>query len=147
MKRCAQILLTMVVMIFSGTSFAATGPEEFVREFYDWYVREWFVEGKKPLLNDKIYKYISRCTVERCRIAFDRQEWGSDYFVAAQDYDEEWIKDIKAYDASVINATTLVVPVNVAGAKASYPDLLVFLKSEGDTFRIIKVEKLRHWSE
>lgn len=147
MKICANAMLIVFIMCFYGTSFASTTPEEFVREFYDWYVRAFFVERKDPVLNDEIYRYVSRCTVERCRVASDRQEWDSDYFVAAQDYDEAWIKDIKAYDAIVINATTVIVPVNISGAATGHPGLLVFLKSEGDTFRIIKVEKLRHWAE
>lgn len=147
MKKNAYVVLVVAILIFPGSSFARTSPEAFVREFYDWYVREFFIEQKDPVLNDKIYRYVSRCTVERCRIASDRQEWDSDYFVAAQDYDEEWIKDVKAYGAIAINATTVIVPVNISGAATGHPGLLVFLKSEGDTFRIIKVEKLRHWAE
>ncbi len=147
MKKCVQVLLVVIAVGMPWVSFARASPEVFVHEFYDWYVKEFFIEQKDPVLNDKIYKYVSRCTVERCRIASDRQEWDSDYFVAAQDYDEEWIKDIKAYDAIVINATTVIVPVSISGAATGRPGLLVFLKSEGDTFRITKVEKLRHWSE
>jgi hypothetical protein len=147
MKRYIQVLLLIVAVGSSGVSHGKTNPEKFVHDFYVWYMKEFFIEQKNPVLNDKIYTYISKCTVERCRIAFDRQEWDSDYFVSAQDYDEEWIKNIKAYDAIPINASTLIVPVDISGAEASYPGLLVFLKQDRDTFRIIKVEKLRHWSE
>jgi hypothetical protein len=108
-KRIA-LTTTFAFLIFTNASYAQTSPapEKAAKDFYAWYVRELkndrfpVADGKQQLL-----KSVSR-RLGKWIYSPAYQEYGADYMIDAQDFDESW--QVSTTKAAVKgNAATLKV--------------------------------------
>ncbi|MCU1287947.1 MAG: hypothetical protein JWN60_176 [Acidobacteria bacterium] len=75
-----------------GTSFAQTAdtPEQAAKSFYKWYTKELSSEDGDPIGNKKIMlKSVSK-RLGKWIYSPAYQEYGADYIIDAQDFDESW---------------------------------------------------------
>ncbi|MFM0281510.1 hypothetical protein P0D75_26205 [Paraburkholderia sediminicola] len=85
-----------------------------------------------PLLDNGIYVYVTKATVDGLRSAYrhNRLPGDSDYFTKVQDYDEQdWSNNIETHQAIMLGDVA-VVPVTF-GSKDKI-SVLVFLRKQGD---------------
>ena len=138
------LVLAVVTGAFSHSyAFAhdRNAPDD-VKAFYSWYI------GKQsgaalPLLDKNIYGYVNKETVDRLRTAYrhDRLPGGSDYFTKVQDYDEhDWLANIVVATPVTLGDVT-IVPVTF-GSKDKV-SVIVFLRKQGDAWKIVKVDDTR----
>jgi len=103
------------LLIFTNVNYAQTSsaPEKAAKDFYEWYARE-LKNDRFPIKDKKqqLLKLVSR-RVGKWIYSPAYQEYGADYFIDAQDYDESW----------QVSTTTATVKGNAATLK-------VFLKSK-----------------
>jgi hypothetical protein len=120
--------------------------QELVHSFYTWYIqKEWFdpmqTGGRKPaIFNNEIYKYVSACTVERCRLEYKRMNIDSDYFTKSQGFDQKWLNSMTVSNPIQLEEHTSVILVDFD--QASTLSLAVFVQKENTSYRIIRVEYL-----
>jgi hypothetical protein len=137
----------MVAFSFQNGYCQDNTPENFVKDFYIWYLDK-YIKHEKQLNDDAIYKYVDLSLIKKLKIDKKRIVMDFDYFITGQDYLDE-IK-IEVYNAIKINDATLVVPVNLWNDikinPEHLPTVLVFLEKENEKFRIIKVRNFE-WIE
>lgn len=138
------LALAVITSIFCHSNAFAQAHDATsdVKAFYSWYI------GKQsgaafPLLDKAIYGYVSKQTVDRLRTAYrhNRLPGGSDYFTKVQDYDErDWLSNIVATNPVSLGDVT-IVPVTF-GSKDKI-NVIVFLRKQGDAWKIVKVDDTR----
>lgn len=115
-------------------------PEASVRAFYTWYFKR--DEKGYPLLDNALYQYMSKGTVDRLRYEYHHNNLpdGHDYFTKVQDYDDkDWSANIAPQPAIMFGDVALV-PVTLGKAKDSVKLNLVFLRKEGSAWKITKID-------
>jgi hypothetical protein len=92
-----RLALSFSFVIFCGLAASAQStPQTTIKNFYLWYVGQ-IAKNKFPLAEQptKMKQFITvRCYNENKR-AYDRNEFDADYFIAAQDFDEQWATNLK----------------------------------------------------
>jgi hypothetical protein len=84
-----------VFLIFianAGVNYAQTAatPEQAAKSFYQWYVRELAREGGNPIQQKKtVLKSVSK-KLGNFIYSPSYEEYGADYIIDAQDFDETW---------------------------------------------------------
>lgn len=138
-------LLLAVVLLVSQTAHAADpqgSPQSNLRAFYTWYI-ELNSNLKYPLMNKDIYRFVTKETVKRLRNDYkhDKLPGGADYFLKVQDYDDkDWLAHIDAGTPVELEGVA-VVPVTFGSMdKVS---VIAFLRKEGGTWKIIKVDDVQ----
>jgi len=131
---CLLSSFLLVTAFFTGLSYGGSqSPEQFVREFYQWYFK---ADAKKPAdFNDEIFTYISHKTVE-----YMRKKEGNEYYVTkANSWTHEW-SEVKTVigTASKIPDEIFVVPVTFL-LKMRKSHVVVFVANEKGMMRIIKI--------
>ena len=114
-------------------------PDLFVYNFYKWYF-EFERTEVQPLQNDDIYKFACNKLVN-----IIREEKDIYYFTQGITGFGQW-KDIKVFVHKhiVLDDSFIVVPVSLKSLDTR--DIIVFLKRDGDSFKITKVSDLYPYS-
>jgi hypothetical protein len=142
-------LFTLVVALASPIAANAaepakslsSNPAETIRGFYHWYVTE-LTANRDPMTNRKELKHFATA---RLLNEIDKMKKGpdglnGDYFVDAQDFDNQWAKKISVSNVQISdkNATAEVM---LKGATAGMNRRLkVNLVLEGGTWKVDKVQ-------
>ena len=137
------IILSLMLVFFSEhIGFCENyTPENFVKEFYIWYTKNW--NNHYLIYDNTLYKYVDKCIVKKLQINRKKNLPGYDYFTASQDNFETWPETLKVYDAITINESLFAIPVDLApDAPNESIALLVFLEKENEKFHIIKVKNI-----
>ncbi|MFM0738808.1 DUF3828 domain-containing protein [Paraburkholderia xenovorans] len=135
-----SLTLWISSLLFQHQAFAASStPEASTKAFYSWYIKLQSNETY-PLLDKDIYLYVTRSTVDKLRSAYrhNKLPGDSDYFMKVQDYDEQdWSRSIATREP-ILLGDIAVVPVTF-GSKDKV-SVLVFLRKQGDRWKITKVD-------
>jgi len=135
-----SLTLWISSLLFQHQAFAASPtPEASTKAFYSWYIKLQSNETY-PLLDKDIYLYVTRSTVDKLRSAYrhNKLPGDSDYFTKVQDYDEQdWSRSIATREP-ILLGDIAVVPVTF-GSKDKV-SVLVFLRKQGDRWKITKVD-------
>lgn len=111
--RIASFAILLFIVGSVGASVAvkaANTPEQTVKIFYGWYLKELNREGGNPIDNKRMLaKYVSRRLIKQIDIWHAAEEYDADYFINAQDWDETWR----------ISTTKAVIKGNTARLKLS----------------------------
>ncbi|PZR71162.1 MAG: hypothetical protein DLM73_16350 [Chthoniobacterales bacterium] len=148
MKRIATLLALVAALAICVAGNAAeptkdpsSNPTETIRSFYRWYVTE-LIANRDPMNNRTELK---RFATDRLLKQIDKMKKGpdgldGDYFVAAQDFDNLWAKNITVSNVA-IHGTKATADVLLEGAT---PDMRRRLKlnllTEGGTWKVDKVQ-------
>lgn len=145
MNTRAFIFCILLAVAFSSPVFgqAVQTPERAAKDFYTWYLTELNAE-RYPIRQAK-RQMLGKVSTRLGRWIYSRsyEEYGADYFLDAQDWDENWVKNISASKA-VVKGNTAKVNVKFGVPKGTYSGfgsrtLPVGLVKEGGTWRIDKV--------
>ncbi|MGH8780954.1 DUF3828 domain-containing protein [Paraburkholderia sp.] len=138
----ATLLLTLSAF-FQSPAVAQSDqstPEASVKAFYTWYFKR--DEKGYPLLDNAILHYMAKDTVTRLRYEYHHNSLpdGHDYFTKVQDYDEkDWAANIAPQSAIMFDDVALV-PVVLGVDKDGKKLNLVFLRKEGNAWKITKID-------
>lgn len=139
------IFCGLFAVLVSSAAFgqAALTPERAAKDFYTWYLTELNAE-RYPIRQAK-RQMLGKVSTRLGRWLYSKsyEEYGADYFLDAQDWDENWVKNISASKA-VVKGNTSTVNVKFGVPKGTYSGfgprtLPVGLVKEGGTWRIDKV--------
>src|SRR5678815_46897 len=91
-------LSALVVLLVISTAFSnppsPASPEDTVRQFYTWYLHSLNKQVPNPLKNRTVsLKYLTPVFLRRAPLL--AKESGADAIICAQDFDEEWEKNVK----------------------------------------------------
>ncbi|WP_028227569.1 DUF3828 domain-containing protein [Paraburkholderia ferrariae] len=144
MKRFFLFIVALVIGSSSLFASAANSappaePQTQVQAFYAWYIKL-NSRGDYPLLDKKIYAYVSRATVDHLRAAYvhDSLPGDSDYFLKVQDYDDQdWLSHIVTASPSR-EGQYVVVPVTFGST--DQVRVRVCVVKEGGAWKVVKVE-------
>jgi hypothetical protein len=82
--------LFLVANLGAASAQTANSPEQAAKSFYDWYVRELSREGGNPIRQKKtMLKSVSK-RLGNFIYSPSYQEYGADYIIDAQNYDDSW---------------------------------------------------------
>jgi hypothetical protein len=89
------LLITLLSMNV-GASAQEVSPEQAAKSFYEWYLKE-SNASRFPIRDDKA-QMRARASTRLTRWLFSKayEEYGADYFLDAQDYDENWVNHVSA---------------------------------------------------
>ncbi|WP_205744407.1 DUF3828 domain-containing protein [Dyella sp. M7H15-1] len=102
-------------------------PEVITKAFYSWYIRI-DSQGKFPLLDDRIFLYVEKKTINALRGDYRRGTLpgDGDYFTKVQDYDEkDWENSMAVHPAIMLEGVAVVPITFGSNEKVS---VLVFLR-------------------
>lgn len=148
MKQIASFLVAFIAVTFCQTSSAAepakslsSNPAETIRGFYHWYVTE-LIANRDPMSNRKELKQFAtaRLLNELGNMKRGPEGLNGDYFVDAQDFDNQWAKKISISNVQ-INDKNATAEVMLKGATADMNRRLkVNLVLESGTWKVDKVQ-------
>jgi hypothetical protein len=138
-----KIFAFFMVCIFSCFSQFANAaetlaPDATVIVFYKWYLHSIKVEAP-PTLKDrqKLARFVSRSLIKEID---DGAGENADYFTKAQDFFDDWEGSISIKKTSVDRNRATVV-VAIGSTKASYQEMTVILRKEGQFWKIRKIPR------
>jgi hypothetical protein len=119
----------------------ASSPESVIRQFYQWYVPV-LVSQRDPFEKDRAQ--LKRFVTERLLRQIDHARKGpdgldGDYFVDAQDFDQEWARNITV-STPIIQNKHAAVEVELKSSELGPRNLLVDLVWDHGTWKFDKVE-------
>jgi hypothetical protein len=93
---------------------ASQTPEQVAAEFYKWYLSELNRDrDPRTQAKQKVLKYLSR-RAGKWLYSIPPGEYGADYFIDAQDFDEEWAETVSVSKATIKgNTASLTVTLGV----------------------------------
>ena len=90
MKKLLQIIFPALLIFFiAGAVSAQTTPEKTAKSFYSWYMKSIAGQGYPIDNKTEMKKYISR-RLANWVYSNSYQEYGADYFIDGQDFEEKW---------------------------------------------------------
>src|SRR3954451_15435660 len=148
MKQLAFLLVAVIALSVSRSSSAAepakslsSNPAETIRSFYHWYVTE-LIANREPMSNRKELKQFAtaRLLDELGKMKRGPEGLDGDYFVDAQDFDNQWAKKISVSNVQ-INDKNATAEVMLKGATADMNrGLKLNLVLEAGTWKVDKVQ-------
>jgi hypothetical protein len=136
----AIILTTFAV--FTPTANAQASPEDALRSFYKWYLHEVVANHPPTRTSAKV----SAASSARLRTWFRSRtgrEWDADYFIDAQDYDDDWATNIAVSKASVsgnrADMTVTLGPKKSAANAIGQRELKIKMVKEAGGWKIDRV--------
>jgi hypothetical protein len=148
MKRIASFLVAIIAVGFCYSIVAAepakslsSNPAETIRGFYHWYVTE-LIANRDPMSNRAELKHFAsaRLLNELGKIKRGPEGLNGDYFVDAQDFDNQWAKKISVSNVQ-INDKNGSAEVMLKGATTNMNRRLkVDLVLESGTWKVDKVQ-------
>lgn len=143
--RNKTIWLGLILALFlCGNAFGQTEtPEQTAKDFYKWYLQELNSE-RYPINRQKseILKKVSK-RLGRWLYSPAYEEFGADYFLNAQNWDENWVNGVTTSKAT-IRGNIATVKVSLAVPKGTHTNydthnLTVKLVKEGGTWKIDRI--------
>ena len=143
-----SVMLGFALALFVAASFgagaakAADTPEQTAKTFYEWYLRELNREGGNPIDQKTVLaKYATKRLLRQIDAWRKAEEYDADYFINAQDYDENWrVSTGKA----VVNGSTARLKIKLAAPKAGknnwIQNLSIKMLKEGGAWKIDTVQ-------
>lgn len=140
-----SILCILLAAVLSSAAFgqAVQTPERAAKDFYTWYLTELNAE-RYPIQQAK-RQMLGKVSTRLGRWLYSKsyEEYGADYFLDAQDWERNWVKNISTSKA-VVKGNRATVNVKFGVPKGTYSGfgprtLPVGLVKEGGTWRIDKV--------
>src|SRR5205085_11682810 len=125
MKQIASLLVAIIGVTFCHAAPAAepakslsSNPAETIRGFYHWYVTE-LIANRDPMSNRKELKQFAtaRLLNELGKMKRGPEGLNGDYFVDAQDFDNQWAKKISVSNIQ-LNGNNATAEVMLKGATA-----------------------------
>ena len=115
-------------------------PEESIRSFYHWYVTA-LIANRDPM---KQRAEMKRFATDRLLKEIDKMKKGpdglnGDYFLDAQDFDDQWAKKIAVSNVKVEGAKAMA-HVLLDGGEGMRKKLVVQLVNDADSWKIDKVQ-------
>lgn len=148
MKQIASLLVAIITATLCHFTSAAepakslsSNPTETIRGFYHWYVTE-LIANRDPMSNRPELKRFAtaRLLNEIGKMKRGPEGLNGDYFVDAQDFDNQWAKKITVSNVQ-INDKTATAEVLLKGATADMNRRLkVNLALENGTWKVDKVQ-------
>lgn len=147
MKQIASLIIFFAALALALPGGAAdpskastSTPEESIRGFYRWYVTV-LLANQDPM---KQRAEMKRFATERLLKEIDRMKKGpdgldGDYFVDAQDFDEQWAKKISVSNVKIEGATASA-HVLLDGPEGMRKKLAVQLVNDAGAWKIDKVQ-------
>ena len=84
------LLVFCAATVGAGAAQTTNTPEQAAKSFYEWYTKELFRENGNPVDNRKtVLKAVSK-RLGKWIYSPAYQEYGADYIIDAQDYDNSW---------------------------------------------------------
>ena len=127
-------LSVLLTFLLCGNASAQTEtPETAAKNFYKWYITSLNAENdpfekQKPKMLKAVSKRLGKWIYSK-----DYEEYGADYFLDAQDWDDNWANNISTSKA-VIKGTTATLKVTLT----SPPDSVWSPKKHVLTLKLIK---------
>lgn len=140
-------LFMALCLLTTGNAFGQTAgqsPEQTAKEFYRWYLTElnrdrFPIQQQKPQILKKVSKRLGKWLYSKAY-----EEYGADYFLSAQDWDENWVRAITTSKAVIRgnNATLQLILNSPKGARGGFGKhtLAIKLVKEGDVWKIDRVD-------
>ena len=148
MKQIASLLVAIIAVTLRHPAVGAepanslsSNPAETIRGFYHWYVTE-LIANRDPMANRKELKQFAtaRLLNELSKMKGGPEGLNGDYFVDAQDFDNQWAKKISVSNVKIDNKNA-TAEVMLKGATADMNRRLkVNLALEGGTWKVDKVQ-------
>jgi len=137
----------ILALVFAGGAYAQSQetPEAVVKNFYKWYLTELGAE-RNPRNNRQMVLKASSRRLGKWYFSPAYSEWGADYFLNAQDFDEHWAKNLTVSRA-VVRGNTATIKLTLAVPKTSYGSaykrvISVKLVKESGAWKIDTVDNL-----
>lgn len=146
MKRIVLLVVVIIAATLSRATAAepakalSSNPTETLRGFYYWYVKE-LIANRDPMSNRAALKSFATARLLNELGSMKRGPEGlnGDYFLDAQDFDDQWAKKISVSDVK-INGKNASAEVMLKGKTADMNRRLkVDLVLEGGTWKVDKV--------
>jgi len=136
----AATALSLPALAAEPAKTAGATPEESIRGFYSWYVTA-LVANRDPL---KQRAEMKRFATDRLLKEIDKMKKGpeglnGDYFLDAQDFDEQWAKKISVSNVKIEGAKA-AAHVLLDGPEGMRKKLLVQLVNDAGGWKIDKVQ-------
>lgn len=142
MKTFRHFLFLLLALTLARAEDQPTKPpERVIRDFYQWYVqalmqnRDPFAKGRAELKRYASARLIQE--IDRMRKGPDGLD--GDYFLDAQDFDQEWAKNISV-TPPVITGNRATTEVTLAGKEMGSRKLRVTLVRGTDGWKVDKVQ-------
>src|SRR5262249_20511047 len=138
----SAVLLAVVSAASAQAITAASSPEAVIKQFYGWYVRE-VLRNKDPMKAERpaMRRYVTlRLLREDDRNAKGPGGLDGDYFLDAQDFDEDWQKNIMV--SNLTQKAGIATATVALKGKEMNRSLQVTLRQESGVWRIDKVKGL-----
>ncbi len=134
------LLLFFIVSVAATTAKAADTPEQTAKSFYKWYLKELFTEGGNPIKQKgTVLKSVSK-RLGKWIYSPAYEEYGADYMIDAQDFDNNW--DVTTTKA-VVKGNTATLKVMLAPPKGKKSDfnqtLAIKMIKENGVWKIDRV--------
>ncbi|KAA9002785.1 DUF3828 domain-containing protein [Affinibrenneria salicis] len=145
--RCKFLLPVLFTLLSAPLPAQANAqmPEEFVRQFYAWYIAADNADQPAEMDND-IYRYVAKATVDRVRADLKRGGLpdGVSYFTKVQDYHPVgWKANTVIHPATSLNDGVTLVAESFGQQEKT--DIVLFLKQEQGHWLIMKADDVLPW--
>jgi len=108
----------LLAILLCGNAFAqSSSPEATAKEFYKWYLTELNAMREPRDNKTEMKKYVSK-RLYNWMISKSYEEYGADYIIDGQDYNEDWWKGITTTKA-VIKGNTATFKITLTPPKGS----------------------------
>ena len=143
--RNKTVWLGLILTLFlCGNAFGQIKtPEETAKDFYKWYLTE--LNNERYPINRQKSEVLKRVSKRLGRWLYSPayEEFGADYFLDAQDWDENWAKGVTTSKAAV-RGNVATVKVSLAAPKGTNTNfdahsVTVKLVKEGEAWKIDRV--------
>ncbi|NML30265.1 DUF3828 domain-containing protein [Paraburkholderia antibiotica] len=140
-----SIITALLIVMFAPLSVANSAdrhatPEATAKDFYGWYIKRNIGIDNFPLLENQIYQYVSKKTVDRLRREYSHNDFAedADYFTNVQDYaDDDWLpQNIVARPALFVDGLAIVAVTFGSREKKTN---IAFLRKFDGVWKITKV--------
>ena len=141
----ACIFLVMNLLQPCPQSAHAQDVESFVQDFYKWYIKESLTLSNEPAFDQKILKYVCKCTAKRVQFDYNRgvSADGADYYQKGQEVLKETLENFMVGKSISVNESLSLVPVSMGYNKEYALYIVVYVEKTKGRMCISKVEDTR----
>ncbi|NHZ34624.1 DUF3828 domain-containing protein [Massilia rubra] len=140
---CAFFSCILACLSFPALAAELPSPAVTTSDFYKWYIHS-LVANHQPLSDEKVKlgTYVSKSLIAEIEKRMNSEDGlDADYFIQAQDYFDDWEKNISV-TKSRISGNTATVRVTLGASKESIHHLELTLKKEDSVWKIRRVRPL-----
>ena len=136
------IFVIFSILFFTALGWAQASPEDTLRSFYKWYLHTVVTNHPPTRTSAKV----SAASSARLRSWFRSRtgrEWDADYFIDAQDYDDDWATNIAVSKANIsgnrADVTVTLGPTKSAANAIGQRELKIKMVKESGGWKIDRV--------